>query len=91
MFFKSWRTRQKDGKTNYKRGNMISGAARQDAVACINSYVKAKMEFTTEESRCVVVLLLEGKKFLILTTRFIASINWLDMLMRRHMRLQMGC
>ena len=48
-------------KAEYRRGNMISGGALQDVVACIDAHVQAKLEFTTEEIRCIVIALLEEK------------------------------
>ena len=68
---------------------MISSSALQDVAACITSYVEAKLEFTTEEIRCLVVPLLEERHPLVIAGGFTASINWLNVLMRERMKLPM--
>ena len=68
-------------KAEYRRGNMISGGALQDVVACIDAHLQAKLEFTTEEIRCIVILLLEEKHPHVLARGFTASITWFNNLM----------
>ena len=88
-YFRIMEQRQKEGKPKYKRDSMISSLALQDVVACITSYVEAKLEFTTEEIRCLVVPLLEERHPLVIAGGFTASINRLNVLMREHMKLPM--
>ena len=47
------------------------------------------LEFTTVEIRCVVLAMMEECHVDVVANGFTASINWLNMLMRKMMRLQM--
>ena len=76
-------------KAEYRRGNMISGAALQDVVACIDAHVQANLEFSTEAIRCIVIPLLEEMHPLVLARGFTTSITWLNNLMVQHMKLPM--
>ena len=49
QYFRKQEASKNVPKAEYRRGNMISGAALQDVVACIDAHVQAKLEFTTEE------------------------------------------
>ena len=88
-YFRQQEASKNAPRAEYHRGNMISGGALQDVVACIDAHVQAKLEFTGEEIRCIVIPLLKEKHPHVLARGFIASITWLNNLTAQHMKLPM--
>ena len=89
-YFRKMATRAQQGAAD-KRGTVrkCSPCCLVDIVQCIQAHVDCHLEFRTVEIRCAVLAMMEERHADVVANGFVASISWLNVLMRETMKLPM--